>query len=110
MAQNVADMMWEMLEKAGVRRCYGMVGDALNPVIEGLHRNGHIEFVHVRHEEYGGFAAVADAYLTGKPVAVCGTDGAGTAHLFNGLMDARIHLPSSERAISSTPGTSPIPL
>jgi hypothetical protein len=26
------------------------------------------------------------------------------------LMDARIHLPSSERAISSTPGTSPIPL
>ena len=89
MAQNVADLMWEMLEKAGVRRCYGMVGDALNPVIEALQRNGHIEFVHVRHEEYGGFAAVADAYLTGKPVVVCGTAGAGTAHLFNGLMDAR---------------------
>jgi pyruvate dehydrogenase (quinone) len=89
MAQNVADMLWEMCEKAGVKRCYGIVGDALNPVIDALHRNGHIDFVHVRHEEYGGFAAVADAYMTGQPVAVCGTAGAGTAHLFNGLMDAR---------------------
>ena len=32
---------------------------------------------------------MADAYFTGQPVAVCGTAGAGTAHLFNGLMDAR---------------------
>lgn len=89
MAQNVADLMWEMLEKAGVKRCYGIVGDALNPVIDALHRNGRIEFVHVRHEEYGVFAAVADAYFTGKPVAVCGTAGPGVTHLFNGLMDAR---------------------
>jgi pyruvate dehydrogenase (quinone) len=89
MAQNVADVLWEMCEKAGVKRCYGIVGDALNPVIDALRRNGNIDFVHVRHEEYGGFAAVADAYMTGQPVAVCGTAGAGTAHLFNGLMDAR---------------------
>jgi len=89
MAQNVADVMWEMFEKAGVKRCYGIVGDALNPVLDALRRNGKIEFVHVRHEEYGGFAAVADAYMTGAPVVVCGTAGAGTAHLFNGLMDAR---------------------
>jgi pyruvate dehydrogenase (quinone) len=89
MAQNVADVMWEMFEKAGVKRCYGIVGDALNPVIDALHRNGKIEFVHVRNEEYGVFAAVADAYFTGKPVVVCGTAGPGVTHLFNGLMDAR---------------------
>jgi pyruvate dehydrogenase (quinone) len=89
MAQNVADVMWEMLEKAGVKRCYGMIGDALNPVIDALRRNGNIDFVHIRHEEYGVFAAVADAYFTGKPVAVCGTAGPGVTHLFNGLMDAR---------------------
>src|SRR6202000_943599 len=35
------------------------------------------------------FAAVADAYFTGEPVAVCGTAGPGVVHLFNGLMDAR---------------------
>jgi pyruvate dehydrogenase (quinone) len=88
MAQSVADLMWKMLEKAGVKRCYGIIGDALNPVIDALRRNGNIEFVHVRHEEYGVFAAVAEAYFTGNPVAVCGTAGPGVTHLFNGLMDA----------------------
>jgi pyruvate dehydrogenase (quinone) len=89
MSQNVADVLWEMLAKAGVQRCYGIVGDALNPVIDALRRNGKIEFIHVRHEEYGVFAAVADAYFTGNPVVVCGTAGPGVTHLFNGLMDAR---------------------
>ncbi len=89
MARKVADVMWEMLAAAGVKRCYGIVGDALNPVIDALRRNGKIEFIHVRHEEYGVFAAVADAYLSGNPVAVCGTAGPGVTHLFNGLMDAR---------------------
>ena len=89
MSKKVADLLWEMLANAGVKRCYGIVGDALNPVIDGLRRNGKIEFIHVRHEEYGVFAAVAEAYFTGDPVAVCGTAGPGVVHLFNGLMDAR---------------------
>src|ERR1700678_2573711 len=89
MSGNVADLLWEMLANAGVKRCYGIVGDALNPVIDGLRRNGRVEFIHVRHEEYGVFAAVADAYFTGDPVAVCGTAGPGVTHLINGLLDAR---------------------
>src|SRR5579862_9896970 len=89
MARTVADLLWNMLAKAGVQRCYGIVGDALNPVIDGLRRNGKIEFIHVRHEEYGVFAAVAEAYLTDNPVVVCGTAGPGVTHLINGLIDAR---------------------
>src|SRR6202158_2510076 len=89
MAKTVADVLWEMLAKAGVKRCYGIVGDALNPVVDALRRNGAIEFVSVRHEEYGVFAAVAEAYFTGNPVVVCGTAGPGVVHLFTGLMDAR---------------------
>jgi pyruvate dehydrogenase (quinone) len=89
MSVKVADLLWDMLANAGVERCYGIVGDALNPVIDALRRNGKIEFIHVRHEEYGVFAAVAEAYFTGHPVAVCGTAGPGVVHLFNGLMDAR---------------------
>jgi pyruvate dehydrogenase (quinone) len=89
MSGNVADLLWEMLANAGVERCYGIVGDALNPVIDALHRSGRVEFIHVRHEEYGVFAAVADAYFTGNPVAVCGTAGPGVTHLINGLLDAR---------------------
>src|SRR5271154_385310 len=89
MSKKVADVLWEMLAKAGVKRSYGIVGDALNPIVDALRRNGAIEFVPVRHEEYGVFAAVAEAYFTGNPVAVCGTAGPGVVHLFNGLMDAR---------------------
>jgi len=89
MSKKVADVLWEMLANAGVKRCYGIVGDALNPIIDALRRNGAIEFIAVRHEEYGVFAAVAEAYFTGIPVAVCGTAGPGVVHLFNGLMDAR---------------------
>jgi pyruvate dehydrogenase (quinone) len=89
MSKNVADALWELLYAAGVRRCYGIVGDALNPTIDAMHRNGKIEFIHVRHEEYGGFAAVADAYLTGDPVAICGTAGPGVTHLINAMLDAR---------------------
>jgi pyruvate dehydrogenase (quinone) len=89
MSKNVADALWELLHAAGVRRCYGIVGDALNPTIDALRRNGNVEFIHVRHEEYGGFAAVADAYLTGNPVAICGTAGPGVTHLINAMIDAR---------------------
>jgi pyruvate dehydrogenase (quinone) len=89
MGKSVADGMWEMLVSAGVRRCCGIVGDALNPVIDALRLNGSVDFVHVRNEEYGAFAAVAKARLTGRPTAVCGTAGSGVTHLINGLLDAR---------------------
>lgn len=89
MKRTVADDLWEMLVQAGVQRCYGIVGDALNPVIDALSRHSEIEFVAVRHEEWGAFAAAADAQLTGRIVAVCGTAGPGITHLLNGLIDAR---------------------
>jgi pyruvate dehydrogenase (quinone) len=75
MAKTVADGSWEMLVAAGVRRCHGIVGDALNPVIDALRRNGSVDFVHVRHEEWGVFAAVADARLTGHRSRCAGPRG-----------------------------------
>ena len=44
MSRKVADVLWEMLAKAGVKRCYGIVGDALNNVVDALRRNGAIKF------------------------------------------------------------------
>lgn len=88
MARTVADDLWLMLKRAGVKRCYGIVGDALNPTIDALYRHPEIEFVHVRHEEWGAFAASAEAQLADGPVAVCGTAGPGVTHLLNGLLDA----------------------
>jgi pyruvate dehydrogenase (quinone) len=89
MPRTVADDLWHMLAQAGVRRCYGIVGDALTPTMAALTRRSDIEFIHVRNEEWGTFAASADARLSDVPVAVCGTAGPGTAHLLNGLLGAR---------------------
>jgi pyruvate dehydrogenase (quinone) len=74
MAKNVADLMWEMLQSAGVKRGYGIVGDALNRVLDALRRNGEIEFVHVRHEKYGVFAAVAHSWDR-LPLSIIGCGG-----------------------------------
>jgi pyruvate dehydrogenase (quinone) len=89
MSESVADTLWSMLAGAGVQRCYGIVGDALNPVIDALRRDGRVEFIQMRNEEAGVFAAVAEASLTGNLVAVCGTAGPGAMHLINGLIDAQ---------------------
>ena len=85
---TVADATWTMLAESGVKRCYGIIGDALNPVIDALHRNGKVEFILVRNEEAGVLAAVAESLVTGEPVVVCGTAGPGVTHLLNGLLDA----------------------
>ena len=44
-------------------------GDTLKYVTDALRRSD-IRFVHVRHEEAGGFAATADAMLTDE-LALC---------------------------------------
>lgn len=53
-----------------------------------------IDYIQVRHEEVGAFAATAHAKLTGK-IGVCfGSAGPGATHLFNGLYDAQMdHVP-----------------
>lgn len=35
---TVADQLVEILEKAGVKRIYGIVGDSLNPITDALRR------------------------------------------------------------------------
>ena len=85
---TVADATWSMLADAGVKRCYGIIGDALNPIIDALRRNGRIEFIHVRNEWAGTLAAVGESLVHGEPVVVCGTAGPGATNLLNGLLDA----------------------
>ncbi len=87
MTRTVADVMIETLEQAGVSRCYGVPGDTLNHVTESIRRSG-IRWVHVRHEEAGGFAAGADAMLTGELAACAGSCGPGSLHFINGLYES----------------------
>lgn len=65
MAKRVADQLVEMLVEAGVKRVYGITGDSLNPVNDAIRNDGRLEWVHVRHEEAGAYAASMDAELNG---------------------------------------------
>jgi pyruvate dehydrogenase (quinone) len=106
MAHRVADQLISRLAEAGVERIYGVVGDSLNPVTDALRLNGKIQWIHVRHEETGAYAAGAEAQLSGKLAACAGSAGPGNLHLINGLFDAHrsnapvlaiaSHIPSSE--------------
>src|SRR5882757_8482068 len=87
MSRTVADQIGEILAAVGVRRVYGVVGDSLNGITDSLRRQREIEWVHVRHEEAGAFAAGAEAHLTGKLAVCAGSCGPGNLHLINGLFD-----------------------
>jgi pyruvate dehydrogenase (quinone) len=87
MSKKVAEVIIGTLEAAGVKRCYGIVGDTLNHIATAISQSD-IRFVHVRHEEAGAFAAQGEALATGHLTAVAGSCGPGSLHFINGLYEA----------------------
>jgi len=87
MSKKVAEIIVETLESAGVKHCYGIVGDTLNHIAGALSRSS-IEWVSMRHEEAGAFAAQAEAQATGRLTAVAGSCGPGSLHFINGIFEA----------------------
>ena len=85
---TLADQLIAVLLEAGVERVYGVVGDSLNPLVDAIRRTDGIEWVHVRNEEAGAFAAAAEAQLTGRLAVCAGSCGPGNTHLLQGLYDA----------------------
>ena len=83
-----AQLLVTQLRDLGVQRIYGVVGDSLNPVVDAVRTTEGIEWVHVRNEEAGAFAAGAEARLTGKLAVCAGSCGPGNTHLLQGLFDA----------------------
>src|SRR5712672_2580426 len=87
MTRRVADLLVETLQAAGVKTCYGIVGDTMNRIANAIDRS-QIDWVHMRHEEAGAFAAAAEALLTGRLTACAGSCGPGSLHFINGLYEA----------------------
>jgi pyruvate dehydrogenase (quinone) len=85
---TLADQLVDVLLEAGVQRIYGVAGDSLNPVVDAVRRAEGIEWVHVRNEEAGAFAASAEAQLTGRLAVCAGSCGPGNTHLIQGCYDA----------------------
>ena len=105
MSKDFAHQIVATLEKNGVKRIYGIVGDSLNPVSDAVAESS-IEWIHVRNEEAAAFAAGAESLVTGD-LAVCAAScGPGNTHLIQGLYDSHrngakvlaiaSHIPSQE--------------
>jgi pyruvate dehydrogenase (quinone) len=117
MSKTAAEFLVESLEKAGVKRVYGVVGDSLNGITDALRRRKSIDWIHMRHEEAAAFAAGAEAHLTGNLAVCAGSCGPGNLHLINGLFDCQrsgvpvlaiaAHIPSSEIGIDYFQATHP---
>src|ERR1700744_1660381 len=87
MAKKVTEVFVDTLLQAGGSRVDGVVGDSLNGLTNTIRQRKEIEWLHVRNEEAGAFAAGAEAHLT-REIAVCaGSCGPGNMHLINGLYD-----------------------
>jgi pyruvate dehydrogenase (quinone) len=85
----------ERLAAWGVDTVFGIPGDGINGIMEGLRRHqDKITFVLVHHEEAAAFMATGYAKATGR-IGVClATSGPGGIHLLNGLYDAKLdHAP-----------------
>lgn len=87
MASNVAEVIVETLTEAGAKRCYGVVGDTINHFTDAIRRSP-MDWVHVRHEDVGGFAAGAEAFMSGELACCAGTCGPGSVHFVNGLIES----------------------
>ncbi|MET3575599.1 thiamine pyrophosphate-binding protein [Bhargavaea ullalensis] len=87
-AKNVAELMLDQLSLYGVKRIYGVVGDASFGLIDALARQEQIQFIACKHESTAAFMASAEAKLTGGLGVCTATMGPGATNLLNGLGDA----------------------
>ncbi len=87
MAKRIADLLVDVLVQAGVQRVYGVSGDSLNGITDSIRTHKQMQWIHMRHEEAGAFAAGAEAHLTGRLAVCAGSCGPGNTHLVNGLYD-----------------------
>jgi pyruvate dehydrogenase (quinone) len=88
MANTVADMLIERLIDWGVDTIFSLPGDVINGIFERFAR-GETEFIQVRHEEAGAFAACGYAKFARKLGVCLATSGHGDTHLLNNLYDAK---------------------
>ncbi|WP_375435651.1 ubiquinone-dependent pyruvate dehydrogenase [uncultured Hymenobacter sp.] len=85
--KSVSEIIVDTIMAAGVTRVYGVVGDSLNGITDVIRAREGIEWIHVRNEEAGAFAAGAEAHLTNSLAVCAGSCGPGNTHLLNGLYD-----------------------
>lgn len=90
MSKTLSDQVIEILSQAGVKRAYGVPGDAIDLMLASIHNRNDFDFILTRHEESAGFMASAHAKLTGEMGVVLACQGPGSAHMLNAMYDAKM--------------------
>ena len=95
MSKIASEVLIERLADWGVDTIFGLPGDGINGIMEGLRRHqDRVRFVLVHHEEAAAFMATGYAKSTGRLGVCLATSGPGAIHLLNGLYDAKLdHMP-----------------
>ena len=95
MVAIASEVLVSRLADWGVDTVFGLPGDGINGLMEGLRRcSDRVRFVLVQHEEAAAFMACGYAKATGRLGVCLATSGPGAVHLLNGLYDAKLdHVP-----------------
>ena len=88
MKKTGAEIIWECLQREGVKHVFGYPGGAILPAYDALCRYPAIHHVLVRHEQ--GAAHMADGYAraTGSVGVAIATSGPGATNLVTGIATA----------------------
>ncbi len=85
---TVSDIILRQLSLWGIRRIYGVAGDAVLPFLHAVGQQTAVQYIAARHESGAAFMASAEGKCS-REMAVClGTSGPGLVNMLNGIADA----------------------
>lgn len=87
-APTIAETVARLLEAAGVRRVFGIVGGPCGPLYDAIARS-RVEIVQTRHEGGAVFAALEHHHAGGDPAVALVTTGPGFLNALNAVAAAR---------------------
>jgi len=91
--KTLSDVVAETMVNWGVDTVFGIVGHSNLGMADALRRQEaakKLQYIGVRHEGAGAFAASAYGKLTGKPAACFSIAGPGATNMFTGMWDAKV--------------------
>jgi acetolactate synthase-1/2/3 large subunit len=86
---TVSAIVVDLLEEAGVRRCYTVPGESFLEILDAVEQHAGLSLISARHESGASFMAEADAKLTGVPAVAMATRRVGASNLAIGVHTAR---------------------
>jgi pyruvate oxidase len=92
--QTVAEVILAQLASWGVKRMYGVAGDATLSFIEAIGKQNAIKYIATRHESAAAFMGSAEGKCTNRLAVCVATSGPGMVNMLNGIADAAAdHVP-----------------